>query len=89
VIGIWFQPLDVDGVPIPTPYDSRVATEHPAFMDVWIAVIDPTTADRHGDAATIRGAYSDDPEAFLNSLPEQLTRGVRIFTKRIPIHANP
>lgn len=89
VIGIWFQPLDHEGALLPTPYDSSIATTHPAFVQVAIAVIDATTAKRVGDGAAIRAAYSDDPESFLSALPEQIARGVRIFTERIPVYANP
>lgn len=89
VVGLWLVPMDRDGNALSSPYDSRSAGDRPAFVEVSLAVIDPATATRLGNAATIRGAYASRPEDFLSALPAPLARGVRIFTERIPIHANP
>jgi hypothetical protein len=89
VVGLWFKPLDFEGNLLSSTYDSRVDSVRPSYINISIAVIDPTTSDRQGDAAIIREAYSDDPQSFLDALPQPLARGVRIFSETVPIHAHP
>lgn len=89
VIGLWMKPLDSEQQALPIPFDSRTSLKKLRFVEVTVAVIDPTTSDRLGDASTIHSAYTSDPEDFLAALPDSLARGVRIFTERIPVYANP
>jgi len=92
IAGLWIKLFKSDGTALPTNYDSITDTNRPAFAEVAILVLDPTTAKRLNSSNDVTKHYGDDPDdADDAALKLQQDQGItaQVFRQRVALRAAP